>query len=490
MRVWALASCSGLLALAACSAEQSNTPNPSAALPDGDDAVEVNARPSLVAPVPSPVAWPETRPRQILQSSAPPPAASPSAPGASIPGRPQPQADQLRERLQRLQAQQGIRLSAATSLVTAPVPSSLVVSTPSRPAPQPSPAQVTEAQRGLGEGTSFTGLDSGPGAALPTPPRPTSAALPEEGGPAAAPQVSASLARNYPSVPLRHQGYSAQSGVLSAVVPAAEASLPSPRLHGGLTIAQAGEQPKRAAAPAPPQQSVAAVAVVPEHQSNGGRTGLSLARTAAVPQSELTEVHQRSALPSGQSVSLAPSTGLAAQGRPATATVDDRLSGAIALPESLPLHSGAPRLSPPRAAVTPARPEVAAPPTFDFDGAALRGAEAVVASQATGAPDPAPGLQSQASLEPLALASRPSETPKGLPAGYCLSASGQPLAIEGAPEGSTAPFPRFSPSSSTASSPDLSINSGKTALAPGSCDDLTSAPAAAELIPAPELTSD
>jgi hypothetical protein len=101
MRIWALASCSGLLALAACSAEQSNPPT-SAAPTDGDDRAQVTAQPGMAPSTLSPMAQPEVPPRQP----------HPGAPQSTLatrpytrPGQPLSQAAQLQARVQRLQAQ-------------------------------------------------------------------------------------------------------------------------------------------------------------------------------------------------------------------------------------------------------------------------------------------------------------------------------------------------------------------------------------------------
>jgi hypothetical protein len=126
MRVWALASCSGLLALTACSAEQSSAPYPSAVPLDGEDTAEIEPQPGLIATTSSPMARPEVRPRQMIRGGYrlnPAVGRVPTTAGSG--GQPIPQAAALRNRLQRLQRQQSTRLSPSTPLVNAPQPAAL-----------------------------------------------------------------------------------------------------------------------------------------------------------------------------------------------------------------------------------------------------------------------------------------------------------------------------------------------------------------------------
>ena len=177
MRVWALASCSGLLALAACSAEQSSPPDLGTAPPDGDDAAEVNAQAGLRATASSPMARPELRPRQGVLDRARfiprSPQASPLASRSGSNERSLPQADQLRERLQRLRTQHGSRLSSNTPIATAPLPAALTTTPPS-PVPQaavePSPETLPNTSVKVLSGSPSEGAVT----ALPTIPRPMS----------------------------------------------------------------------------------------------------------------------------------------------------------------------------------------------------------------------------------------------------------------------------------------------------------------------------
>ncbi|PZV00629.1 MAG: hypothetical protein DCF32_17285, partial [Leptolyngbya sp.] len=126
MRVWALASCSGLLALAACSAEQSSSPNPSADPLAGEDAAEINAQPGLIATASSPMARPEVRPGQLIQGGYRlNRAVKPTTTTARSNGQPIPQAAALRDRLERLRSQQGTRLALSTPVAIAPQPAAL-----------------------------------------------------------------------------------------------------------------------------------------------------------------------------------------------------------------------------------------------------------------------------------------------------------------------------------------------------------------------------
>ena len=165
MRVWALASCSGLLALAACSAEQSSSPNPSTAPPDGD-AADIKAQPGLIATGSSPMARPEVRPRQVIQGGRLNPAVGTASSTARSNGETIPQAAALRDRLQRLRSQQGARLSPSTPLTTAPQPAASARPNLSQPT-----AEVAENPAfNVAQSSTFNTQGI---ASLPTPPWPT-----------------------------------------------------------------------------------------------------------------------------------------------------------------------------------------------------------------------------------------------------------------------------------------------------------------------------
>ncbi|MEA5447212.1 hypothetical protein VB780_01435 [Leptolyngbya sp. CCNP1308] len=245
MRVWALASCSGLLALAACSADQSSSPNPSAAPLDGEDTADIQAQPGLTATASSPMARPEVRPRQVIQGgyrlslSSGKPAATTASSSKAVP-----QAAELRQRLARLRNQQGSRLAPSTPVVTAPQPSTLAQPNLSGASPvKPTVEQESPAFNPI-QSPSFSPQAI---AALPTPPRPTPSA-PQASTPASAPDpggaASASVARNYPVAPLRHQSYSARSQQPAPVLTVARTPTELPataRLHGDTLTAQQPE---------------------------------------------------------------------------------------------------------------------------------------------------------------------------------------------------------------------------------------------------------
>lgn len=485
MRVWALASCSGLLALAACSAEQTNSPNPDVAPPDGDDAAQINAKPGLTVATTSPMARPETPRQQLLPGGARVGSsrAKPSATTVQSAGRSLPQAEDLRARLQRLRAQHGSRLSPATALVTTPVPSSLAVVTPVRPEVQPSSdlnvdAQQAPVNRIAAEGNTatvalsprfdgprFDGPGRSPeGVALATPPQPNLAA-PEVTGITSAlrPIASASAARNYPIAPVRHQGYSSrpqrQAVVLTAPSPELETGLTaSVRLHGGSSVAPpaaiaAATETLATTAPEPLEPEAVAleatapqpvspptvastpgdpptVSAPPAHHQSGGNPGIILARegVANSSRSAATGAHQRQSLSSDMEAD-------ASEPQPQNAAAIARPAAAIARPESLPLNSAAPSLSSQRPqgnnlAVLGSEPELEPEPR-----ATVSDAEPDAAGAAGALPRPVvsalPGTPTAAAIGHLGtnrtavrLTPRDGTNPKQLPIAYCLSDNG------------------------------------------------------------------
>lgn len=473
MRVWALASCSGLLALAACSAEQSSPPDLGTAPPDGDDAAEVNAQSGLRVTSSSPMARPELRPRQggldRARFSPRSPQASPVASRSSNTGQTLPQAEQLRERLQRLRAQHGSRLSSNTSIATAPLPATLT-STPPRPVPQTAAEQPSEIRsEALPAPPSNVGV-----IALPTPPRPNVAA-PELGLPPTAstaielgPVASVNPADSYSLALGRHQGYSTRSQLpaptITPVVTESSEGLTA-RLHGASPVSPVGEggivgvaaQPSPPAAglpqavPAPAQAETAIPETVPLASLPLATTAVEIGSTPAATDSESATAHHSSATPAltltPQRVEASASATLAhhSQGRaarPETAMAPRGRSATTAPPESLPLNQGTPRLSPlrPAAVTSPdtvsTAPEAAVPQVLEAQPAAIQTSETeafeaqILETQILEAQTPSSTFsthQGQSQPESLSLSPQPEASPKDLPAAYCFQVSGRPL---------------------------------------------------------------
>ena len=479
MRVWALASCGGLLALTACSAEQSSSPDLGAAPTGGNDAAEVNAHSGLRATASSPMARPELRPQQGAPNRArfSPRAGRPAprAGGANSPNQTLPQASQLRERLQRLRAQQGARLSPSTSTVPAPQPAVLTSSTPA-----PVAVNFTEVLATPGEAVpAVTNPDSKASfsvpapvvTALPTPFRPTArsnVAAPETGSGAISspptnlgPIAAADLARNYPIVPLRHQGYSARPQqpvptiATAAIVSPERLTLSAPRLHGPRPTSQGNDpaasvvtaRPSLTPAPilatAPLRADSPGVRSVPEAATHdsvvrlGSAGNLTLTPRGAVAPSEAASTHQ------GQGIAARPAT-------------------AIALPESMPLHQETPRLS-------PLRPVVAPSPAASIQAEAWLPEDPtpeVQVSEAQASEAQAPEIQASEAQAPIY---EGGVNPKSLPAAYCLQASGLSLT----PDALAAP-----------SQGDLALGLSKVDPAAASCpEEAESAAAPADMAP-------
>lgn len=413
MRVWVLASCGGLLALAAYSAEQASTPDSGVAPPEGGEAAQIKAQPRLKAVASSPMARPESQQESPDQARLNPR----SAKGKAFANRPSgtdqtpPQAEQLRARVQRLRAQHASRLSSAQSLATSPLPAALSLSAPPPPTPQAAvsrPAEALSVSRSLAPAAPSSELRPYPQpseiAALPIPPRPNVAA-PETGrglattgatNPGAtnlSPVAAANLARSYPIAPPRHQGYSARPRRSVPVLTTASTDpgdlrvAAAPRLHGAPLDAQPEDSEVAATAQiSPPSAETPAPETAPAPDwaaSNSSESGPSAvappggSTSPAAPESapaasrhqsgvsgslRLTPQRSRS-LTATQAV--APSPGQGAVTQPETA---------IAPPESLPLNPGTPRpsslpsvpisvsaASPAEATLSPAMDQVSAP---------------------------------------------------------------------------------------------------------------------------------
>jgi hypothetical protein len=370
MRVWALASCSGLLALAACSAEQSSTPNPVGGSSDGNNAVQVNTQLGLTAPSSSSMARPEVGRRQVLHR----PAVKPVSMARGVVGQTLPQSAQLRERLQRLRAQNSLRVAPNIPLVTAPIPAHLPQGAPR---PQPTPIEAGTPARNQSPSpvapviAQGKGVSSSASIALPTLPRPTlnseasgvpqTSVDPVSPGTAAdlGPLAAASLATSYPIAPQRHQGYSARSqqpAPVLAVPTAAQAerdgspvAAATPRLHGetsadlqawptvgaaspGLEPLPGEAVPSDAALPSPTAQS----AGVPHP---GGPRALTVTPRPESPLGGDSGDHSQVATPR-----LERPVGVL----PPAARAPVAAETPIAPPESLPLQSPSPPVSHPR----------------------------------------------------------------------------------------------------------------------------------------------
>ncbi|MGF1519814.1 MAG: hypothetical protein ACFCVB_18705 [Nodosilinea sp.] len=499
MRIWALASCGGLLALAACSAEQANTPDLSAAPPDGDDAAQVTAR--LRATASSPTARPDVRSGQSLSNRA---RLSPSLPRPATTASQPSSSSQLRERVQRLRAQHGSRLAPSTPLTTTPAPQ--VTNTPlytSLQAPTTQAAQPLPRASGVsGENSTpenfpdnFTGrLENAPrsvsesqsSTALPTAPTaPPALSAPLNDTNPLGPVATANVARSYPIAPLRHQGHSDRSQGQSVVLTAPAApEFTVARVHGGtsapaiapLEVATDLAKPTEvtatpAASPIAATNAAATLSAEaspsPEasaaHQSSG--TALTLARQSnGETPGGGAGVHQSG----GTEATLAAASPATAQSRAtsrlAPAAIADRPARPVALPESLPLSPAAPRLSSP-----------------SLETNSVQGDQEVSATRPEAAP-----THVQAAPATLRLAI-PGENPKNLIATYCLTTGGVPLPLGGEAQGSTAPLPKFSPSNQAESSLDLGANPDKAELTTTLCQEASSPAPAHESILEPAL---
>ncbi|MBE9155509.1 hypothetical protein IQ265_01445 [Nodosilinea sp. LEGE 06152] len=471
MRVWALASCSGLLALAACSAEKTSPPDLGTAPPESDDAAEVNAQPGLRATSSSPMARPELRPRQggldRARFSPRSSQASPVVSRSSGAGQTLPQADQLRARLQRLRTQHGSRLSSNTPLATAPLPAALT-STPPRPVPAAEQPLETRSEA-LPTPPSDVGVTALPTLSQPNVARPNVAA-PELGLSSTAstaidlgPVASARPTDSYSVAPARHQGYSARSQQPAPTITTAAAGVPeglTARLHGAtsqaITLASPADAPAAVAAqPSPASPSpVAPSPAAPLPAAPLATTAGEVAPVSAAADSEPATAHQSSATPAltltpPQVEASAPTT-LTHHNQGRTAQPETAIREAIPLgvaplgrsaatapPESLPLNPGTPRLTPLRpAAVTSSDaaltvPRAAAPQGLGAQPPAIQASEAPVSeaqileAQTTSASFSA--HQGQSQPESLSLNPQPEASSKDLPLAYCFQASDRPL---------------------------------------------------------------
>ncbi|MBW4482582.1 MAG: hypothetical protein KME14_08565 [Tildeniella torsiva UHER 1998/13D] len=533
MRVWALASCSGLLALAACSADQSSSPNPNAAPMDGEDTADIQSQPGLTATASSPMARPEVRPRPVIQGGYRLSSAAGKLAATPTSGKALPQAAELRQRLEHLRSQQDSRLSRSTPRVTTPQPATLPRPTLSQARPASPVAEPEIAALNPVQDSNFSAQGVTP---LPTPFRPTpidpEANVPTASTAAELGEVGTGNAgRTYPIAPLRHQGYSARSQRPAPVLTVARAAVESPstaRLHGSTLTAQ---QPESLA---PGETSASQVAIV-EGNTSPQPNSLEASAVSTDPPAPTIAARAESSAPApGAAAShqsngpvaltpiVQPTVGLEPNGEGhqsqaisaavASAPVNQapvlwesaRAEAATAPPDSLPLNLPSPRPS----LVSPQLPESAAAPDGSTPRINLSEASAIpersaarIAAPASQPvlPDPesqppeaaalgeAPATpevhhQSQVSPEAVRLIPTASNPAKGLPIAYCLSPSGQPAPTTLEAQGSSTSLPQFSPSNQADPSLDLaSTLSKETPIAscvdrPASTAELTATP--------------
>jgi hypothetical protein len=182
MRVWALASCGSLLALTACSSDQSAVPPAEGEQPQGDSAIQVDPQPKSEVPASAPLAGPETTTaRPLLKQNAAAPGRTPFKSNGRLAATPNRQTSELlRARLDR------IRTQRATSLESLPRPSDRSLSQP-----QTVGAGAPATAEGTATGTINTALAPPPGQAgaaarwISTSPQ-TVTALPSPGSPSPA----------------------------------------------------------------------------------------------------------------------------------------------------------------------------------------------------------------------------------------------------------------------------------------------------------------
>ncbi len=486
MRVWALASCGGLLALAACSADQSNTTNPNSPPPDGNALTQGKTSPASATP--RPLARPEMPPQQTLSAR---PRLNPAAVSGEADRTPaQPQSDQLRARLQRLRAQQGARLASNTPVAAAPIPTVIASPIPQPEAPTLRPvASNPGASRDPGaRGDSRLTIVPQPNraeqsllaVALPPQPSPQPPVIEADVEPSGTtadlqPVVAATVANNYPIAPLRHQGHSVRQSARQSVRSAPQVLVPlsasqpvaaGARLHGSTAPALAA-QPRgsstasvsEAEATVVPDSTPAAAdlrarasdAAIPrEHVASQPRAGspVTLTHPGDFPSTSPAEgAHQQESTAPLRSAERLPLQASLAP-RPDSRTTGDQGLGAITLPESLPLNSAAPRLSPQRPQLSPAQPTVSLPTATS--SAASRSVVTNATDRATTEPTAAPfavpsgGHLSPTDQDGFHLVPSVSQSPKGLPLTHCPPASAHTPTADRLGDGAIAPQPSFS----------------------------------------------
>ncbi|NJL47373.1 MAG: hypothetical protein HC929_07645, partial [Leptolyngbyaceae cyanobacterium SM2_5_2] len=247
MRVWALASCGGLLALTACSNERSGPPQVDSPSPLDDDSAQIDAQAERVASLPRPAVRPETlNPRPLFPSAtrSPNPARFPSA--TTVAGRQSvsSSAEQLRVRVQQIRAQRARVLPASggpTLSNRSPKPVTTLSpfavgaqnplpggsnSTPTRAGSGtelnrnvlPTSQQVVMALPTLAQPTLAPGAVNSPNSVNPSAIN-ESAANPINASPAATSPVATALTRNNSITSFPHQSFSARSGQALALTP-------------------------------------------------------------------------------------------------------------------------------------------------------------------------------------------------------------------------------------------------------------------------------
>ncbi|MBE9136246.1 hypothetical protein IQ254_03345 [Nodosilinea sp. LEGE 07088] len=445
MRVWALASCGGLLALAACSAEQSNSPTPGTASSEGDDTPQVDAPSKSVSP--GTVVRSGVRPRTgLTETKRPQLSLAQSAPrGGSSTSPSSSQSNQLRQRLQQLQQRRSASLPSSQALVTTPVRSAQASPTPQRPqaqifpsssAGQPEPVAIARSSPtpipspGLGKPARSGQTTPLTATVRPAPTAPEGLDRPLGAASALGSVASATVDRSFPIAPVRHQGRSARIHSQRVVLNTPPTLTATARLHGD-ALAIPLEQAEIAIAPTQPEVDTAAEgpsssaelvldqapqAASPSqttHQSSGS-IALTLTRSGAseavVPAARFHQEQGGNLVSSAESLGLVPNPPTALSAHSPTGGAIDRATptaGATTQPESLPFATAAPQLSPQRP-----------------DSVAAVGIALSTDSSAT-------RHLTQVSPAAVQLTLPVTADPKGLPASHCLAVSELPMAPEG-----------------------------------------------------------
>ncbi len=376
IRVWALASCGGLLALTACSNDRSGTPQVDSPSPLEDDLAQIDAQPEPVASLPRPVVRPETlNSRPLFPRTDRPPSATTVAGRQSVSS----SAEQLRARVQQIRAQRAKVLPASgTPTFSNRSPRPVTTLSPSAVGAQnPLPgsgrsASTTEARSGTELTRNVLPTSQQLVTALPTPAQPTLApgvpatsainpANPSTASqPAANPTPSSAavtspaptaLTRNAPITPSRHQSYSVRAGQGVALTPLASSGLAgnspvelagntgsAPRIHQS-TVSIAGAEQNTATPPAQPLFPIAETAENEADIATPAPTGTNTAATdmTATEQAPATPPEEAAANP-GAAPTDGPveSGGHLSAGRPTL----------TAAPQAAPtLQAGVPRFS-------------------------------------------------------------------------------------------------------------------------------------------------
>ncbi len=289
MRIWALASCSGLLALAACSADQPHSPQVDEPSPPEATSASSQTPTNPGTPTARGVTSPETNPPRLRQS-----AAASSTRGAALTARgrglsprvkpqtltptgsqPSLSAQALRARVQQIRAQRAKATPISLGSFS-PAPVSQGPIAPAEPQarasgedranPVANPRAEASQTQTLNRGILQARVTPVPLPARPSPaspaqplesqepavrsllPSPEASVATPSSATALAPTESATLARNFPIRTSSHQGYSARGGTAPSLTPPAplvsrqsdpraDAPIQSPtRVHQGANL--------------------------------------------------------------------------------------------------------------------------------------------------------------------------------------------------------------------------------------------------------------